>query len=167
MKNDIIKVVVIEPHKGTMHTGIAYLKGMGLKRGAIGTAVAHDSHYMILAGTNDEDIILAANEIAKMQGGKIYVENGKVKASLALPIANLMTDEDSNEVIRKMKKLKNMIEVNEGIDPYMNLSFVSLPVIGDIRLLPSGAFDVKRWKVISQEELEKRKNKKMVNFSLA
>lgn len=89
MKNDIIKVVVIEPHKGTMHTGIA----------------------------------------------------------------NLMTDEDSNEVIRKMKELKNMVEVNEGIDPYMNLSFVSLPVIGDIRLLPSGAFDVKRWKVISQEEL--------------
>ena len=79
MKNDIIKVVVIEPHKGTMHTGIAYLKGMGLKRGAIGTTVAHDSHYMILAGTNDEDIILAANEIAKMQGGKIYVENGKIK----------------------------------------------------------------------------------------
>lgn len=138
-----------------MHTGIAYLKGMGLKRGAIGTTVAHDSHYMILAGTNDEDIILAANEIAKMQGGKIYVENGKIKASLALPIANLMTDEDSNEVIRKMKELKNMIEVNEGIDPYMNLSFVSLPVIGDIRLLPSGAFDVKSWKVISQEELEK------------
>lgn len=153
LKNDIIKVVVIEPHKGTMHIGIAYLKGMGLKRGAIGTTVAHDSHYMILAGTNDEDIILAANEIAKMQGGKIYVENGKVKARLALPIANLMTDEDSNEVIRKMKELKNMIEVNEGIDPYMNLSFVSLPVIGDIRLLPSGAFDVKRWKVISQEEL--------------
>ena len=87
VENDIIKVVVIESHKGTMHMGTAYLKGMGLKKGAVGTTVAHDSHYMILAGTNDEDIAKAANEIAKMQGGKIYVENGEVKASLALPIA--------------------------------------------------------------------------------
>ena len=161
LSNDIIKAVVIESHKGTMHTGIAYLKGMGLKKGAVGTTVAHDSHYMILAGTNDEDIVKAANEIAKMQGGKIYVENGNTKASLALPIANLMTDENPNEVIKKMKELKNQAKVNEGIDPYMNLSFVSLPVIGDMRLLPRGAFNVKEWKIIEQEELNeewKQKN---------
>ena len=116
---------------------------------------------MILAGTNDEDIVKAANEIAKMQGGKIYVENGNTKASLALPIANLMTDENPNEVIKKMKELKNQAKVNEGIDPYMNLSFVSLPVIGDMRLLPRGAFNVKEWKIIEQEELNeewKQKN---------
>jgi len=153
LKNDIIKVVVIEPHKGTMHTGIAYLKGMGLKKGAIGTTVAHDSHYMILAGTNDRDIIKAANELAKMQGGKIYVENGDVKASLALPIANLMTDESPKVVNKKMKELKKHAKVNDGIDAFMNLSFVSLPVIGDIRLLPSGAFNVKEWRFITQEEL--------------
>ena len=136
--------------------GTAYLKGMGLKKGAVGTTVAHDSHYMILAGTNDEDIAKAANEIAKMQGGKIYVENGEVKASLALPIAGLMTDENPNTVIKKMEALKENAQAKEGIDPYMNLSFVSLAVIGDVRLLPGGPFNVKEWRMITPEELEQR-----------
>lgn len=156
LENDIIKAVVIESHKGTMHMGTAYLKGMGLKKGAVGTTVAHDSHYMILAGTNDEDIAKAANEIAKMQGGKIYVENGEVKASLALPIAGLMTDENPNTVIKKIEALKENAQVKEGIDPYMNLSFVSLAVIGDVRLLPGGPFNVKEWRMITPEELEQK-----------
>ena len=156
LEDDIIKAVVIEPHKGTMHIGTAYLKGMGLKKGTVGTTVAHDSHYMILAGTNDEDIIKVANEIAKMQGGKIYVENGEVKASLALPIAGIMTDEAPTTVIKKMEALKENAQVKEGIDPYMNLSFVSLAVIGDVRLLPGGPFNVKEWRMITPEELEQR-----------
>lgn len=156
LKNDIIKAVVIESHKGTMNMSTAYLKGMGLKKGAVGTTVAHDSHYMILAGTNDEDIVKAANEIAKMQGGKIYVENGEVKASLALPIAGLMTDENPNVVIKKMEDLKENAQVKDGIDPYMNLSFVSLAVIGDVRLLPGGPFNVKEWRMITSEELEQK-----------
>ena len=156
LDNDIIKAVVIESHKGTMHIGIAYIKGMGLKKGAVGTTVAHDSHCMILAGTNDLDIVVAANNLAKMQGGKIYVENGNVLESLALPIANLMTNEDPKVVIDKMERLKELAVVNDGIDVFMNLSFVSLPVIGDVRLLPSGAFDVKNWKMITQEELNER-----------
>lgn len=156
LENDIIKAVVIESHKGTMHMGTAYLKGMGLKKGAVGTTVAHDSHYMILAGTNDEDIAKAANEIAKMQGGKIYVENGEVKASLALPIAGIMTDEAPNTVIKKMEALKENAQVKEGIDPYMNLSFVSLAVIGDVRLLPGGPVNVKKWRMITPEELEQK-----------
>ena len=153
LDNDIIKAVVIESHKGTMHMGIAYIKGMGLKKGAVGTTVAHDSHCMILAGTNDLDIVVAANNLAKMQGGKIYVENGNILESLALPIANLMTNENPKVVIDKMERLKELAVVNDGIDVFMNLSFVSLPVIGDVRLLPSGAFDVKNWKMITQEEL--------------
>ena len=156
LKNDIIKVVVIESHKGTMHTGIAYLKGMGLKKGAVGTTVAHDSHYMILAGTNDEDIVKAANKLKDMQGGKIYVENGEVKAKLDLPIAGLMTEENPQKIIEKMKQLKEQAKVNEGIDPYMNLSFVSLPVIGDIRLLPGGVFDTRKWGFVTEEELGKK-----------
>lgn len=156
LANDIIKVVVIESHKGTGHIGTAYLKGMGLKKGAVGTTVAHDSHYMILAGTNDADIVKAANEIAKMQGGKIYVEGGEVKSSLALPIAGLMTDENPNIVIKKMEELKEKAQVKDGIDPYMNLSFVSLGVIGDVRLLPGGPFNVKEWRWITEEELEQQ-----------
>ena len=155
LDEDIIKAVVIESHKGTMHTGIAYLKGMGLKKGAVGTTVAHDSHYMILAGTNDEDIVKAANELRKSQGGNIYVENGEVKAKLELPIAGLMTDENPKKVIEKMDMLKKLAKVNEGVDVFMNLSFASLAVIGDVRLLPGGAFDVKKWRFITQEDLEK------------
>lgn len=156
LANDIIKVVVIESHKGTGHIGTAYLKGMGLKKGAVGTTVAHDSHYMILAGTNDADIVKAANEIAKMQGGKIYVEGGEVKSSLALPIAGLMTDENPNIVIKKMEELKEKAQVKDGIDPYMNLSFISLGVIGDVRLLPGGQFNVKEWRWITDAELEQK-----------
>lgn len=149
VKNDIIKMVVIESHKGTMHTGIAYLKGLGLNEGAIGTTVAHDSHYAIIAGTNDEDIALVANEIRKMKGGKIVVKNGEVVESLPLPIANLMTDEPYFEVVEKMRNLKSVVDLsNKDVDPFMNLSFVSLAVIGDIRLLPGGEFDVKGWKFI-------------------
>ena len=99
LDKDIIKLVVIESHKGTMHTGIAYVKGMGLKKGAVGTTVAHDSHYMILAGTNDEDIVKAANELRKSQGGKIYVEDKEVKGKLELPIAGLMTEENPQKVL--------------------------------------------------------------------
>lgn len=167
LANDIIKVVVIESHKGTSHIGTAYLKGMGLKKGAVGTTVAHDSHYMILAGTNDADIVKAANEIAKMQGGKIYVEDGEVKSSLALPIAGLMTDENPNIVIKKMEELKEKAQVKDGIDPYMNLSFVSLGVIGDVRLLPGGPFNVKEWRWITEEELEQKYEQQKENCEIS
>ena len=151
LDKDIIKIVVIEPHKGTMHTGICYLKGLGLTSGAIGTTVAHDSHYCIIAGTNDEDIALVANEIRKMNGGKIVVRDGKVLESLPLPIANLMTDIHPMQVIEKMKKMKEFANItNKDIDPFMNLSFVSLAVIGDLRLLPGGVFDVKNWHFVKE-----------------
>lgn len=151
LDKDIIKIVVIEPHNGTMHTGICYLKGLGLKTGAIGTTVAHDSHYCIIAGTNDEDIALVANEIRKMNGGKIVVKDGKVLESLPLPISNLMTDEHPMQVIEKMKKMKEYTNLtNKDIDPFMNLSFVSLAVIGTLRLLPGGVFDVNNWHFVKE-----------------
>ena len=151
LDKDIIKIVVIEPHNGTMHTGICYLKGLGLKTGAIGTTVSHDSHYCIIAGTNDEDIALVANEIRKMNGGKIVVKDGKVLESLPLPISNLMTDEHPMQVIEKMKKMKEYTNLtNKDIDPFMNLSFVSLAVIGTLRLLPGGVFDVNNWHFVKE-----------------
>ena len=153
---DIIKLVVIESHNGTNHIGIAYLKGLGLKKGAVGTTVAHDSHYMILTGTNDADIVKAANELRISQGGKVYVEAGEVKAKLELPIAGLMTDENPQKVIEKMNELKSKANVNPRMDAFMNLSFASLAVIGDVRLLPGGAFDVRKWGFITEEELQKK-----------
>ncbi len=156
LKEDIIKLVVIESHNGTMHTGIAYLKGMGLKKGAIGTTVAHDSHYMILAGTNDSDIVKAANELKISQGGKVFVKDGDVKAKLELPIAGLMTEENPQKVVEKLEDLKNKANVNEKMDAFMNLSFASLAVIGDVKLLPGGPFNVKEWRFITDEELVKK-----------
>ena len=151
LDKDIIKLVVIEPHNGTMHTGICYLKGLGLKSGAIGTTVSHDSHYCIVAGTNDEDISVAVNEIGKMQGGKLVVREGKVLESLALPIANLMTDVHPMQVVEKMKKMKESANIsNKEVDPFMNLSFLSLPVIGALRLLPGGVFDVTNWHFVKE-----------------
>lgn len=156
LENDIIKVVVIESHKGTMHMSTAFLKGMGLKNGAVGTTVAHDSHYLIAAGTNDKDIVTAVNEIRKMQGGKIYVENGKVEASLPLHIAGLMTELDPKDVISSIENLKEKAPTNEGIDPFMNLSFLSLGVIPNMRILPGGVFDVNKWRFVNQEEINKK-----------
>lgn len=151
LDKDIIKIVVIEPHNGSMHTGICYLKGLGLTSGAIGTTVAHDSHYCIIAGTNDEDISLVANEIRKMNGGKIVVRDGKILESLSLPIANLMTDIHPMQVIEKMNKMKKYAHItNKEVDPFMNLSFVSLAVIGKLRLLPGGVFDVDNWHYIKE-----------------
>jgi len=151
LENDIIKMIVIEPHNGTMHTGICYLKGLGLTSGAIGTTVSHESHYCIIAGTNDEDITLVANEIRKMQGGKIVVRNGKILESLPLPIANLMTDEHPMQVIDKMKKMKEHANITKkDVDPDINLLFVSLGVIGALRLFPGGVFDVANWNFVKE-----------------
>ena len=151
LENDIIKMIVIEPHNGTMHTGICYLKGLGLTSGAIGTTVSHDSHYCIIAGTNDDDITLVASEVRRMQGGRIVVRSGKILESLSLPIANLMTDEHPMRVIDKMKKMKEHANItNKDVDPFMNLSFVSLAVIGALRLLPGGVFDVANWNFVKE-----------------
>lgn len=142
---DIVKVAVVERHKATGHIGKAYLKGYGLKKGAVATSIAHDSHNIIVAGTNDEDMAFAVKRIAELNGGMVVVEGGKVKAELALPIAGLMCDlsvREAKTAIAAVKDAAFALGVNRDIDPLMTLSFVSLPVIPALKLTTLGLVDV-------------------------
>ena len=142
---DILKMAVIERHKNTRHIGIGYLKGYGLKEGAVATSVAHDSHNIICVGTNDEDMAFAANRIAENHGGIVVVKDGKVLAELRLEIAGLMSDkplQQVNDLLESAKEAAYALGVGKDIDPFMTLSFMSLPVIPTLRLTTRGVIDV-------------------------
>ncbi len=151
VEKDICKLAVIERHKGTGHIGVAFVKGYGLRTGAVATSVAHDSHNVIVVGANEEDMACAANAIAQMQGGMVVVNEGKILASLALPIAGLMCDLEANEcqaALSKVKEAAHALGVNRGIDPFMTLSFSSLAVIPQLRLTTLGVVDVNRFQLL-------------------
>ena len=142
---DILKIAVIERHKNTRHIGIGYLQGYGLKSGAIATSVAHDSHNIIVVGTNEEDMAAAVNRVVENRGGIVVLDRGEVKAELALPIAGIMSDdtlENVNEALERAKEAAFALGVSRGIDPFMTLSFMSLPVIPTLRLTTRGVIDV-------------------------
>ena len=142
---DILKMAVVERHKNTGHIGIGYLQGYGLQRGAVATSVAHDSHNIICVGCNDEDMAFAVNRISENKGGIVVVENGKVLAELPLEIAGLMTDRplpEVNDLLENAKEAAYTLGVGKGIDPFMTLSFMALPVIPSVRLTTRGVVDV-------------------------
>ncbi|WP_242860833.1 adenine deaminase [Defluviitalea phaphyphila] len=144
-KNDILKLCVIERHKNTGHIGIAYVKGYGLKKGAIATSISHDSHNIIAIGAKDEDIVLAVNELRNMSGGMVIVLNGRTLNKLPLKIAGLMSDMKANLVIDILNSLKEKayeLGVNKEIDPFMTLSFLSLPVVPKLKLTTFGVVNV-------------------------
>lgn len=151
IQNDILKVCVVERHKNTGHIGRCYIKGYGLKSGAVATSIAHDSHNIIAVGTNDSDIVTAVNTIIDMGGGMVVVNSGSVVESLPLEIAGLMTDADIDYVNGKIDSLKQAaysLGVNKNIDPFMTLSFVSLPVIPHIKLTTLGVVDVDKFELL-------------------
>ena len=145
VESDILKMAVVERHKNTGHIGIGYLNGYGLKKGAVATSVSHDSHNIICVGCNDEDMAFAVNRIAENKGGIVVVENGRVVAELPLEIAGLMSDlplPQVNELLENAKAAAYQLGVNPGVDPFMNLSFMALPVIPTLRLTTRGVVDV-------------------------
>lgn len=151
VENDILKIACIERHKGTNHIGVGYVKGYSLKSGAVATSVAHDSHNIITVGCNDDDIAVAVNAIKDSKGGIAVVENGKIKALLELPIAGLMSDEALTTVNEKLENAKSSayeLGADKSIDPFMTLSFLSLPVIPSLRITTKGVFDVENWKML-------------------
>lgn len=151
-KMDIVKLAVLERHHHTGHRGIGFLQGYGLKRGAAATSVAHDSHNLIVAGVNDADMALAAEAVRRAGGGIAVAADGQVLGILPLPIGGLMTDEDVEAVDEKLERLKataRELGVAQGIDPFMTLAFVSLPVIPQVRLNTCGLVDTEK-----QERLE-------------
>lgn len=151
VENDILKIACIERHKGTNHIGVGYVKGYSLKSGAVATSVAHDSHNIITVGCNDDDIAVAVNAIKDSKGGIAVVEKGKIKALLELPIAGLMSDEPLTTVNEKLENAKSSayeLGADKSIDPFMTLSFLSLPVIPSLRITTKGVFDAENWKML-------------------
>lgn len=151
VENDILKIACIERHKGTNHIGVGYVKGYSLNSGAVATSVAHDSHNIITVGCNDDDIAVAVNAIKDSKGGIAVVENGKIKALLELPIAGLMSDEPLTTVNEKLENAKLSayeLGADKSIDPFMTLSFLSLPVIPSLRITTKGVFDAENWKML-------------------
>ena len=144
-ERDILKIAVIERHKNTRHIGLGYLQGYGLRSGAVATSISHDSHNIIVVGTNEEDMAFAANRIVENCGGITVVENGKVMGEVVLEIAGLMSDDSLVTVNDKLENAKEQafrLGVSRGIDPFMTLSFMSLPVIPTLRLTTRGVIDV-------------------------
>ncbi len=145
---DVLKLAVLERHHATGHIGLCYIKGYGLKKGAVATSVAHDSHNIICAGAADADMELAVRRVKELGGGIAVVADGQVLADVALPIAGLIADiplEQMNAQLEKAKAAAYGLGVSKAIDPFMTLSFMALPVIPSLRLLTNGAFDVDKW----------------------
>ncbi len=150
VSRDILKLVVVERHKATGNIGLGLVKGFGLKNGALASSIAHDSHNIVAVGTSDEDIFTAIREIERLQGGLVAAAGGKILASLALPVAGLLSDEPLEMVVSKYEKLEQ-IAAKLGtnlLSPFSTLSFVALPVIPEIRLTDLGLVDVGEFRLI-------------------
>ena len=150
IERDILKLVVVERHKATGNIGLGLVKGFGLKRGALASSIAHDSHNIVAVGTRDEDIYVAVKEIERLQGGLVIAADGEVLGSLPLPIAGLLSQEPLEVVVDKFEKLQGIardLGTKLG-DPFATLSFLALPVIPELRLTDLGLVDVNAFKLI-------------------
>ena len=143
-QNDQVKMVVCERHHQTGSIGAGIVSGLGLKRGAIASTVAHDSHNLVVAGTNDEDMLLAIEEAERMQGGLVIVDGGKVLASVPLRVGGIMSEKPYEEVIKELHQLHEQLATlaEESQNIFMILSFLCLPVIPRLNLTDKGLFDV-------------------------
>lgn len=146
IQQDQLKMAVVERHNGTGNIGLGIVKGFGLKKGAIATTIAHDSHNIVATGTNDRDILHAIGALNDMNGGLVMVSDGNIIASLPLPIAGLMSDQGFEEVVSELHELKNafvQLGFSGDFNPFLTLSFLTLPVIPELKLTDLGLFDVK------------------------
>lgn len=142
---EVQKIAVIERHRETGMTGVGFVKGFGLRCGAAASSVSHDSHNIIVIGDNDEDMELAVRELIRTQGGYTLVHRHQVYETLELPIMGLMTDmgfEKANEKLERMILKAHEMGVPQGMDPFIALSFMALPVIPEIRITPRGMYSV-------------------------
>ena len=145
LEQDILKIAVVERHEHTGHVGIGYIQGYGLKSGAVATSISHDSHNIIVVGTNSRDMAFAVNRVAENRGGIVVADNEQVTAEVVLEIAGIMSDapiSQINETLERAKAAAFRQGVSKGIDPFMTLSFMALPVIPTLRLTTRGVVDV-------------------------
>ncbi|WP_373604847.1 adenine deaminase [Fredinandcohnia onubensis] len=145
IENDQLKLVVVERHKNTGNIGLGVVKGFGFTEGAIATTIAHDSHNIVATGTNDDDILVAIQGLKDMNGGLVIVKNKQIIASLSLPIAGLMSNKDSQTVNLELDQIKRSLSqlgFTGDFNPFLTLSFLTLPVIPSLKLTDLGLFDV-------------------------
>ncbi|WP_028830202.1 adenine deaminase [Proteocatella sphenisci] len=145
------KIAIVERHKNTGLVGKGVVKGFGISGGAIASSVSHDSHNISVIGDNNSDMLIAVLELQKKMGGITIVSDGRVIKTLALPVMGLMSEEPFEEVNQKIKEMISIAHsmgVSKNIDPFITLSFISLPVIPEIRITPKGTFDVLEMKFI-------------------
>ena len=148
--NDIVKISIIERHNASEPSAVGFVKGMGIKEGAMVSSIAHDSHNIVAVATNDSDLIAAAVQIVRMQGGIAIVKDGKLLESLALPIAGLMSDQNVEFVSEKIGHLKDAAHrLGTSLEePFMAMAFLSLPVIPKLKITDKGLVDVERFRII-------------------
>ncbi|MCJ7425549.1 MAG: adenine deaminase [Dehalococcoidales bacterium] len=144
LERDILKLVVVERHRATGNIGVGLVGGFGLKRGALASSIAHDSHNIIAVGANDQDIFAAVKEIERLRGGLVAAGGGKILANLALPVAGLLSDEPLETVVNELERLeRTAVELGARLpSPFAALSFLALPVIPEIRLTDRGVVEL-------------------------
>jgi adenine deaminase len=150
IENDILKAAVVERHHATGNIGLGLVSGFGLRKGALASSVAHDSHNIVAVGTSDEDIFTAVKEIERLGGGLVAAADGKVLESLALPVAGLLSDQPLETVVDRMTRVeKAAFSLGTRLSsPFSTLSFIALPVIPELRLTDMGLVDVLEFKVL-------------------
>lgn len=152
---DIVKIAVVERHKNTGHVAVAFLRGYGIKHGAVALSIAHDSHNIITAGTNDSDMAFAVEELIKQEGGVILVKDKQILARLPLPVGGIMSDQSGEWVNDRLTEIHEIawkeLGIGEDVEPVMTLCFMSLPVIPELKLTDLGLFDVTIFDFIALE----------------
>jgi adenine deaminase len=150
LRRDILKLVVVERHKASGNVGIGLVKGFGLKEGALASSIAHDSHNIVVVGTDDFDILKAVDEIQKLQGGLVVSSKGEIMASLPLPVAGLLSPEPLDVVVSHLEEVEKAATKLGNLPPapFSILSFLALPVIPELRLTDLGLVDVTEFKLL-------------------
>ncbi len=151
-KQDVTKIAVIERHHNTGNAFVGLLKGYGVKKGAIGLSIAHDSHNLIVTGTNDEDMAAAVQALKEQEGGVVLIESGKIIGNMALPVAGLMSDLTGEKVAQQEAKINRLahevLGVSNNVDPIMTLGFMSLAVIPNLKITDIGLVDVTKFEIV-------------------
>lgn len=153
-KGELYLIAVLERHHATGNVGLGLLRGYGLQKGAAATTVAHDSHNLIVIGTNAQDMALAAQELVRVQGGYTLVHDGSVVGTVPLNICGLMSSAPAEQLIASLEQISAQARaqgVHEGIDPFISLSFMALPVIPKLRITDIGMFDVDKFTFVEHE----------------
>lgn len=150
VERDLLKIIVVERHHGSGRIGKGFVKGFGLKEGAIGSSVSHDSHNIIIVGTDDADMALAVNEISRMKGGLVATIHGQIRSALPLPLAGLLSDRPIEEVEEKLRVLQaETRRMGSSLEsPFMTLSFMALPVIPKLKITDKGLVDVDAFQIV-------------------